>query len=113
MGRLSLAVLGAPELRHAGQALTLPNRKAFVLLIYLAVEGGQHSREKLAALLWPESDDVRARGALRLMLTYLRDALGAALPQHLLIERELIGFNRDADFDLDLNTLHAAAQTAR
>src|SRR5260370_42405011 len=56
MGLLRLAVLGAPEVFHDGVRLTFALRKAQALLIYLAVEGGMHSRNKLTAFLWPDSE---------------------------------------------------------
>lgn len=50
MGRLDLSLLGTPEVRHAGQPLAFPTRKVLALLIYLVVEGGLPSREKLTTL---------------------------------------------------------------
>jgi DNA-binding SARP family transcriptional activator len=72
MGLLRLAVLGAPEVFHDGARLTFALRKAQALLIYLAVEGGMHSRNKLTALLWPDSEPRDARRSLRNALTPLR-----------------------------------------
>ena len=51
MGLLRLAVLGTPEVEHAGRAITFPTRKALALLAYLAVEGGRHTREAIAAVM--------------------------------------------------------------
>ena len=56
MGLLRLAVLGPPEIFHDSSRLTFSLRKAQALLLYLAVEGGMHSRSKLAAFLWPDSE---------------------------------------------------------
>ncbi|MEO8564070.1 MAG: BTAD domain-containing putative transcriptional regulator [bacterium] len=54
-------------------------RKALALLAVLAVAGPTGvSRDRLAALLWPESNAERARGALNQMLHALRRQLGAA-----------------------------------
>jgi predicted ATPase/DNA-binding SARP family transcriptional activator len=79
------------------------------------VEGGAHSREKLAALFWPESDAPTGRAALRNTLTQLRAALTAPDPasrhaakngdHHLLIERDSVGFDFDSEYDLDLSNL--------
>ena len=65
MGQLDLAFLGTPEVRHAGQVVTFRTRKALALLVYLVVKGGLHSREKLTALFWPESDEEQSRATLR------------------------------------------------
>src|SRR5262249_50798300 len=95
MSRLSLALLGAPEVRHGGALLSFPTRKTAALLIYLAVEGGRQTRDALTTLLWPESDEARGRGALRSTLGFLRAALRDAEdesePAHLLVERDRLG----------------------
>ncbi len=38
MGQLRIALLGTPDVAHAGGVLALPSRKALALLAYLAVE---------------------------------------------------------------------------
>ena len=76
MSQLNLALLGTPEVRHAGQALTFRTRKALGLLIYLVVKGGKHSREKMTVLFWPESDEEQSRATLRSTLVYVRKTLG-------------------------------------
>jgi DNA-binding SARP family transcriptional activator len=72
MGRLILRLLGTPEVSHAEHPLTLQTRKVLALLAYLAVEHGVHSRDKITALLWPESDEERGKASLRRALAYLR-----------------------------------------
>src|SRR6266700_352983 len=72
MSVLRLAVLGPPEVFHDGSRLTFALRKAQALLLYLAVEGGRHSRGKLAALLWPDSESSAARRTLRNAIVLLR-----------------------------------------
>src|SRR5207244_1104117 len=92
-------------------------RKTLALLLYLATEGGLHSREHLVALLWPDSDEERGRGALRSTLSFLRGALreatGRADPQYLVAERDRLGFAATADVDFDLQALEAAFALAR
>ena len=75
MSVLRLNVLGPTEVLHDGSRLTFALRKAQALLLYLAVEGGMHSRSKLAALLWPDSEDSDARRTLRNALALLRRLL--------------------------------------
>ena len=49
-------------------------------MAYLALEGGRQPRERLAAMLWPEADEERARGALRRTLSAIRtSAVGVGL----------------------------------
>src|SRR5437879_11514326 len=98
MSLLRLAVLGAPEVFHDGSRLTFALRKAQALLLYLAVEGGMHSRSKLAAFLWPDSAPHDARTALRNALALLRTLLAdpdtsSAPHSHLLSPRDLLGLN--------------------
>ncbi len=111
MGRLHMTVLGTPVICHDERILTFPTRKAMALLIYLAVEGGLHTREKITALLWPESDEEHGRRSLRNTLTFLRRLFpeGAA---SLRIERDRLGL-ADAELDLDLHAFQAAYALAR
>jgi DNA-binding SARP family transcriptional activator/tetratricopeptide (TPR) repeat protein len=113
MSRLSLALLGTPEVRHAGRLVKFRTRKELALLSYLAVEGGMHSREQLTTLFWAESDEANGRTTLRRLLAYLRETLAdPAGPSHLRIEREALGVNATSDMDLDLHALaHAATLT--
>src|SRR6266571_1363015 len=118
MGLLRLDVLGAPEVFHDGSRLTFSLRKAQALLIYLAVEGGMHSRSKLAAFLWPDSEPPAARTGLRTALTLLRGlfADSDASPSqhsHLLIEHEMLGLNPHVPLELDLDVLQQAYQAMR
>ena len=114
MGQLRLALLGTPHIRHAEVALTFSTRKALALLVYLAVEGGLHSREKLAALFWPDSDQPHGRAMLRYTLASLRAALGdPAGPSHLIVERDALGFDATSVVEFDLHTLQVAHALAR
>jgi DNA-binding SARP family transcriptional activator len=115
MARLSLKLLGTPEVRHDGRVLTFPTRKALALLTYLAVEGGTHSREKIIALFWPESDSAHGRAVLRRTLVHLRHTLLADAQDspHLILEHDSLGFDFASNFDLDLRTLESASTLAR
>src|SRR5215207_1010817 len=115
MAQLSLTVLGAPEVHVAGKMVRFPTRKAHALLIYLCVERGLHTREKLVALFWPDSDIKKGRGSLRLTLTYLREALAGAtstVPVSLLLlnQADALGFDFNSDWEMDLQRLEAATQ---
>src|SRR3984893_748831 len=114
MSQLGLAFLGAPQVRHAGRILTFRTRKALGLLIYLAVAGGMHSREKLTALFWPESDEEQGRASLRNTLLYLRNALHETSDSpHLITERDALGFDFASEFELDIHILHTVFKQAR
>src|ERR671922_739876 len=99
MNQLSLKFLGHPEIYYGEQPLKLPTRKALALLVYLVVEGGVHSREKLVALFWPESEASLGYAALRNTLTRLRATLRQAGPP--LIDQEgLLGFDFNIPYTL-------------
>ena len=117
MGELYLALLGPPEVRHADQMLQFSTRKELALLIYLAVEGGVHSRKKLSELFWSEGDALHGRAALRVTLLHLRHMLGEGAgintAPHLLIKRDTLGLDFTSACALDLHTLHEAWKLAR
>jgi DNA-binding SARP family transcriptional activator/predicted ATPase len=116
MSLLRLNVLGPPEVLHNGSRLTFALRKAQALLLYLAVEGGLHSRGKLAALLWPDSEPADARKTLRNAITLLRHLLADSTPSqhsHLIAEQDLLGLDPHAPFELDLDVVQQAYQQAR
>jgi DNA-binding SARP family transcriptional activator len=75
IGRVRLLLLGPPRIERGGQAVALDTRKAIALLAYLAVTGQPQGRDRLAAMLWPDANTERARGALRRTLSTLRTGL--------------------------------------
>jgi DNA-binding SARP family transcriptional activator len=107
MAQLSLKFLGSPEVRYQGQTLKFRSRKELALLIYLVVEGGLHSREKLIAFLWPDSDRPRGQASLRNALARLRGAL-AEVDSYLLIEPSVVGFDFSRPYQLDLDMVQTA-----
>src|SRR3954468_15483296 len=73
---LGIRLLGAPEVSFGEQPpLRFGTKKRLALLCYLAAEGGRHPRRELAELLWPQSEERRARTDLRSALANLRKAL--------------------------------------
>lgn len=74
--RLRVFLFGPPRIERDGKPVEPDTRKAIALLAYLAVTGHAGGRDRLAALLWPDADEERARGALRRTLSALRTALG-------------------------------------
>ena len=72
-------MLGPPVVARDGIPVTFDTRKAVALLALLALEEHPHSRARLAALFWPESDETRARSTLRRTLSVTAAAVGDAL----------------------------------
>lgn len=87
MSQITLFFLGPPRLLRDGQRIEPDTRKAIALLAYLAVTGQPHTRDTLAALLYPDYDGTHARGALRRTLSSLNKALAGEV---LSITREQI-----------------------
>ena len=77
---LEIRLFGPPEALVDGAPLSVDTRKALAILVVLATDGRAYARDELAALLWPESDDAGARGALRRTLSVMRSSIdGSAL----------------------------------
>ncbi|MFO1349165.1 MAG: BTAD domain-containing putative transcriptional regulator [Gammaproteobacteria bacterium] len=115
---MSIALLGRFSVTLDGHPVTdFESDRVRALLAYLAVEADRpHTREALAALLWPEQDAEAARANLRHILLKLRRAIGdeRASPPHLLTSRQTLQFNLASDHTLDvttLNTLLAACES--
>jgi len=117
---LSLALLGPPVVECDGARVTFDTKKAVALLAVLAVTGRDQSRDRLATLLWPDSDTTHARGSLRRTLSVTAAAVGEGL----LISRTAValrpgGMRVDvADFETlatrpDVTALERAARLYR
>src|SRR5256885_3294040 len=76
MTRLTVSLLGAPRIEAGRTVIETDTRKATALLAYLALSEQPQRRSTLAALLWPDTDEQKSRGALRRTLSVLRSALG-------------------------------------
>jgi DNA-binding SARP family transcriptional activator len=95
MTTLRLALLGTFEARlDTGPPISFARKKAEALLAYLALHPGQlQARDKLAALLWGDASDERARHSLRQALLTLRQALPRAVAASLVEEADAVGVN--------------------
>jgi predicted ATPase/DNA-binding SARP family transcriptional activator len=76
MHRLEIELLGPPKITLDGKPVETDRHKAIGLLAYLAVEAKGHSRETLAALLWPDYPRASAFSYLRRTLWELNQILG-------------------------------------
>jgi DNA-binding SARP family transcriptional activator len=110
---LTVRLLGALSVRR-DQCLVpgLDGRKVQELLGYLLLHRGKpQPREGLAALLWGEADDSRARKYLRQALWQLHTAVDAARPPHaalLRIGMESVTLDGAAGLWLDVDQLERA-----
>lgn len=87
---LRLALLGPPIVERDGNLATFDTRKSTALLALLAGAAGPLTRDGLAAMLWPESDDARARASLRRTLSVTAAAVGPPLA----VSRTTVGLDR-------------------
>jgi DNA-binding SARP family transcriptional activator len=114
MSQLQLSLLGVPVVEHGERPLTFSTRKALALLVYLAVEGGTHTRKTLSEAFWPELDAEHGRAALRATLLELRKLLERSHAPgeraHLLVERETLRFDQSSPLVLDLRFVEAASK---
>lgn len=99
MSRLKLYFLGTPRLKLDGETVSLSHHKALALLAYLVVTRQRHSRQALAALLWPDYDPTTARGELRRMLWVINKSLGSGWLE---VDRETVMLPPQPDLWLDV-----------
>ncbi len=99
MSRLRLFLLGSPRLERNGGRVEVERRTVMALLAYLAVTAQTYSRDTLATLLWPETDQPHARGALRRDISVLNKMLGR---EGLVVEGQTVALQRTADLWVDV-----------
>lgn len=96
---LHINLLGTPQIYLDNDLmLRFRTRKAQALLIYLAVTNRHWTRDLLATLFWPETDDTTARKNLRDILPSLRRQLKG----YLLIDDEILGLNTSSQYKCDV-----------
>ena len=95
MAVLRLTLLGGFEARpDSGPLVTFSRKKSEALLAYLALHAGRmQARDKLAALLWGDVSDTRARHSLRQALVALRRAGGRGTTPLLLEDGDGVTIN--------------------
>jgi len=107
-----LFLFGGIRLENAsGEVLSTSLRKAEALLAYLAMAPGKTaSREKLATLLWGESDQQRARQSLRQALFALTREFAQAEVSVLRMESQMVSLDPSAIW-VDVAEFHALVET--
>jgi DNA-binding SARP family transcriptional activator len=100
MSQLAIFLLGTPRIEYNGENINLDTRKAIALIAYLAITQQRHSRDALAALLWPDYDQAHARAALRRTLSTLNKAFAEPFLE---IDREHVSLNFNAGIWVDVH----------
>src|SRR4030095_3863066 len=112
MACLVLSRVGSFQVSLNEQPLTsFESVKVRALLAYLASESSRAQRRgALAALLWPDWPRQSAMSNMRYALADLRKNIGdrEANPPYLLIDRERIQLNREADLWIDVTEFESA-----
>ncbi len=100
MTELKLFLFGTPRLEYRDQAIPVNRRKALALAAYLALAEQPQSRDAVAALLWPDLDQARARAALRSTLPALTSPIPVSWLEAdrstLVVQHEAIWIDVDA-----------------
>lgn len=109
---LEVRLLGAFEVRYKEGLIYIAGRHEQSLFAYLLLNSNiYHRREKLAALLWPDSSDEAARENLRHVLWRIRKALPSPpMLEYLLTDDLAITFNASTNLWLDVSILKAAGE---
>jgi DNA-binding SARP family transcriptional activator len=107
MSTVRLYLLGTPRIERDGQDVDLGLRKAAALVAYLAVKDKPQSRDLLAGLLWPESDQSTALANLRRTLYRVKKALGE---EFLNARGDTLGIADGLDFWLDVRDFQRFAE---
>ena len=105
MPKLVIKVLGPFIVTKDDQPVVFSYDKVRALLAYLAGEYGRaHIHESLAALLWPDWPQQSVMRNLRNALADLRQNIGdrEAQPPFLLVTRESLQLNQEADVQVDV-----------
>ncbi|MHA6262878.1 BTAD domain-containing putative transcriptional regulator [Arenibacterium sp. CAU 1754] len=94
-----------------GHEIRISTKKSWALLAYLAQSpGAGHSREVLAALLWPRSGEEQARASLRQELAVLRKTLTTHGIDAIISHKDTIVFQHDC-FVIDTHLLEDTARS--
>lgn len=92
-----LQLLGLPGYANGHSLPSRMGHKQLLLLTRLLLETRPVMRETMIAFLWPEADEVRARGSLRQALYVIRDVVGNDL---LVADRQIIALRETPATDL-------------
>ena len=101
MDRFEFYLFGQPRLERGGKVVDISLRKALALLAYLTIKKGEYSRDYLATLLWPESDQRNGRASLRRTLYRINKSAGEDL---LTTSADSISVNPSVEISIDVET---------
>lgn len=111
---MEVCLLGTFDVRYDDRPVVVSSRPAQSLFSYLILKAGTpHRRERLAALLWPDSPEETARGNLRHALWQVRKAFPRdPQPDYLFADDISVTFNAGARYSLDVDVLQKTKENA-
>lgn len=110
---LYIQLFGNIQIYHnANRLLSIRKRGQALLALLLLERRSLHSREDVAAQLWPETNDAQARSNLRKELMYLRHAL-PDYQQFLFDSDGYLGWCKDASLSADMIDFECALHNAK
>lgn len=113
-GKLHINLLGTFCLSYEGKQVdTVSSARQRELLAWLLLyRQASQSRQRMAFLLWPDSNDKQARANLRNLLHLLRNALPEA--EHFLtVDAQTIQWNPESNYTLDVAEFEESVLKAR
>ncbi len=108
MPRLTVRLLGNPQVEINGRQLETDRHKVVALLAYLCLEKPPASRASLAAFFWPEAEASKGYAYLRRTLWELNQLLGKG---GLEAGREKVGLGHALELWIDVNEFESRAVT--
>lgn len=106
---LRVRLLGTFEVTDKDCGIQISGRLAQSLFAYLILNSGVlHRREKIAAMLWPDTPDIKARENLRHALWRIRKAF--PFTDYLIADDFSIAFNTSVTYWLDAAILRTSGQ---
>lgn len=118
MASLEIRLLGSLQLQRGPEPLPgFPTQKARSLFAFLVVNRGRlYPRDVLAGTFWGEHSDESARKNLRTDISRIRQTLqqhDRHAPSYLVVRDQLIGFDGEADYWLDVAEFESCVRDPR
>lgn len=103
MSFLKIYLFGPPHIELNNKWVNLKTQRGIGLIAYLAVSQERRSRETLASLFWPLSNQNNASAALRTTLWRIKKS---GLQKWFSIDRESVQMDLSNDIYIDVNNFH-------